>query len=123
MEKRWPDEVFFLHGSNHSSGFVRKSLDFKVKSSQVDVEGMYLILGATIQDKLLINIYTSNKSAKQSLFFQALSEFISDEEYQETNCKISTGGDFNPFAPGDFVEKRILKLVEWFSVHCCAIKS
>ena len=46
-----------------------------------------LILGATIQDEpfLLINIYAPNKSAKQSSFFQALSEFISDEEYQVTN--------------------------------------
>ena len=23
----------------------------------------------------------------------------------------------NPFAPGDFAEKRVLKLVEWFSGH------
>ena len=30
---------------------------------------------------------------------------------------------FNPFAPEDFAEKRILKLVEWFSGHCRAIKS
>ena len=29
----------------------------------------------------------------------------------------------NPFAPGDFAEKHILKLVEWFSDHCRAIKS
>ena len=29
----------------------------------------------------------------------------------------------NPFAPGNFAEKRVLKLVEWFSGHCCAIKS
>ena len=29
----------------------------------------------------------------------------------------------NPFAPGDFAEKRVLKLVEWFSGHCRAIKS
>ena len=29
----------------------------------------------------------------------------------------------NPFAPGDFAEKHILKLVEWFSGHCRAIKS
>ena len=29
---------------------------------------------------------------------------------------------FNPFAPGDFGEKRVLKLVEWFSGHCRAIK-
>ena len=28
----------------------------------------------------------------------------------------------NPFAPGDFAEKRVLKLVEWFSGHCRAIK-
>ena len=30
---------------------------------------------------------------------------------------------FNPFAPGDFAEKRVLKLVEWFSGHCHVIKS
>ena len=29
----------------------------------------------------------------------------------------------NPFAPGDFAEKCVLKLVEQFSGHCCAIKS
>ena len=29
----------------------------------------------------------------------------------------------NPFAPGDFAEKRVLRLVEWFSGHCRAIKS
>ena len=30
---------------------------------------------------------------------------------------------FNPFASGDFAKKRVLKLVEWFSGHCRAIKS
>ena len=29
----------------------------------------------------------------------------------------------NPFAPGDFAEKHVLKLVEWFSGHCRAVKS
>ena len=29
----------------------------------------------------------------------------------------------NPFTPGDFAEKRVLKLVKWFSGHCHAIKS
>ena len=29
----------------------------------------------------------------------------------------------NPFAPGDFAEKRVLKLVEWFSGHCRAIRA
>ena len=28
----------------------------------------------------------------------------------------------NPFTPGDFAEKRVLRLVEWFSGHCRAIK-
>ena len=28
----------------------------------------------------------------------------------------------NPFALGDFAKKRVLKLVEWFSGHCRAIK-
>ena len=31
--------------------------------------------------------------------------------------------EFNPFAPGDFAKKGVLKLVEWFSGHCRAIKS
>ena len=35
----------------------------------------------------------------------------------------NTQAQFNPFAPGDFAEKHILKLVEWFSGHCRAIKS
>ena len=30
---------------------------------------------------------------------------------------------FNPFTPADFAEKRVLKLVEWFSGHCRAIES
>ena len=30
---------------------------------------------------------------------------------------------FNPFAPGDFADKRVLRLVEWFSGHCRAIRS
>ena len=36
---------------------------------------------------------------------------------------ILVSGFINPFAPGDFAEKRVLKLVEWFSGHCHAIKS
>lgn len=30
---------------------------------------------------------------------------------------------FNPFAPGDFAEKRVLRIVERFSGQCCTIKS
>jgi len=31
--------------------------------------------------------------------------------------------DLNPFAPGDFAKKLVLKLVEQFSDHCRAMKS
>ena len=37
---------------------------------------------------------------------------------------IAYDGDWlNPFAPGDFAEKRVLKLVEHFSGHCRAVES
>ena len=36
---------------------------------------------------------------------------------------VKNGQNINPFAPGDFAEKCIFKLVEWFSGHCHAIKS
>ena len=40
------------------------------------------------------------------------------------SCMISMNRmTINPFAPGDFAEKRVLRLVEWFSGHCRAIKS
>ena len=42
---------------------------------------------------------------------------------QSRKSVIFTFHGFNPFAPGDFPEKRVLKLVEWFSGHCRAIKS
>ena len=38
-------------------------------------------------------------------------------------CPLNRGCPLNPFAPGDFAEKRVLKLVEWFSGHFRAIKS
>ena len=39
---------------------------------------------------------------------------------EEIGCGLNR--KINPFAPGDFAEKRVLKLVEWFSGHCRAIK-
>ena len=40
---------------------------------------------------------------------------------EEIGCGLNR--KINPFAPGDFAEKRVLKLVEWFSGHCRAVKS
>ena len=37
--------------------------------------------------------------------------------------KVVVADKVDPFAPRDFAEKRVLKLVEWFSGHCRAIKS
>ena len=34
-----------------------------------------------------------------------------------------SANNINPFPPGDFAKKRVLKLVEWFFGHCHAIKS
>ena len=47
--------------------------------------------------------------------------FLFKLQYMLDEC--TSVGKFNQFAPRDFAEKRVLKLVEWFSGHCCAIKS
>ena len=54
------------------------------------------------------------------LLSNSLSSFFK-EMYGDQFGEFVSG--FNPFAPGDFAEKRVLKLVEWFSGHCRAIKS
>ena len=43
--------------------------------------------------------------------------------FWDINSFITYKLHLNPFAPGNFAEKRVLKLVEWFSGHCRAIKS
>ena len=64
-----------------------------------------------------------------SAFFDNLSilwklqSFMTGVQSQSRKSVIFTFHGFNPFAPGDFPEKRVLKLVEWFSGHCRAIKS
>ena len=42
---------------------------------------------------------------------------------EESVLSVYNHSSINPFTPGDFAEKRVLKLVEWFSGHCRAIKS
>ena len=77
----------------------KKGFDDTVLSKFEDPLGRYLILKAEIKEKLyvLINIYAPNKDKDIITFL-------------------------NPFASGDFAEKRVLNLVEWFSGHCGAIK-
>ena len=117
-------DIYFAHGSNHSRGvaiLIRKSFDFKLKSSRLDEEGRYLILEAIIQDVpfLLVNIYAPNTTTKQSLFFQTFSELICDEGYNECDYKILLGGDLNvamdadlDFSGRNHVVKESVKCVE-----------
>ena len=42
---------------------------------------------------------------------------------EASEIKAKASRFLNPFAPGDFAEKCVLKLVQWFSRHCHAIKS
>ena len=44
-----------------------------------------------------------------------------DSDLQIQNYKVEV--QLNPFASGDFAEKRVLKVLEWFSGHCPAIKN
>ena len=50
-------------------------------------------------------------------------EYLKLQGDGRNNNVASVCTELNPFAPGDFAEKRVLKLVEWFSGHCRAIKS
>ena len=58
----------------------------------------------------------------QNLYFYRI---LNNENFQMEveQMNFVTHLTINPFAPGDFAEKRVLKLVEWFSGHCHAIKS
>ena len=53
-------------------------------------------------------------------FLFLLSSQLSRRTRAETLHRLSI---LNPFALGDFAEKLVLKLVEWFSGRCRAIKS
>ena len=65
------------------------------------------------------NVFNNGTPPKVSNLFTYFSKI------HHCKTRFSVAGNFylNPFAPGDFAEKRALKLVEWFSGHCRAIKS
>ena len=56
---------------------------------------------------------------ENSVFYIAIVFFYAFPFFTDIKCI----DNFNPFAPGDFAEKCVLKLVEWFSGHSHAIKS
>ena len=89
--------------------------------------------------ELLENILDMDRHIKahlNTLFHSKTGDFIRGEEYSksfdeavitrldEAKKRVNSELKYlNPFAPGVFAEKRVLKLVEWFSGHCRAIKS
>ena len=70
----------------------------------------------------LKKIFHSFAALTHEIIFNTLREFCISA--QPCNILyIIKKNQFNPFAPGDFAEKPVLKQVKWFSGHCCAIKS
>ena len=77
---QWLERFFSIH-SRGEAILILKGFDFKYKSFRSDEEGKYLILEASIQDAsfLLVNVYAPNITTKQSSFFLALSNLISEQ--------------------------------------------
>ena len=62
--------------------------------------------------------------------FAAVQKIPESRSALQSGCKVASKRQdknvvigINPFAPGDFAKRHVLKLVEWFSDHCRAIKS
>ena len=92
-------KIFYSHGNNHSRGvmiLVRNDLDLNLISSEIDFEGRYILLNATVQgsDFLLANIYAPNKVHEQCEFFKHLYKLI-ENLHLSTEQKIVIGGDYN----------------------------
>ena len=70
------------------------------------------------------NDTTNNNSLRcYAVTRYAVTGFTNNPSFTVALVVAATSIKLNPFAPGDFAEKCVLKLVEWFSGHCRAIKS
>ena len=72
-----------------------------------------------------IDWYFEKGIKQQSLirWWRADTGELTKKQRQRTDPFFPDCHAFNPFAPRDFAEKRVLKLFEWFSGLCRAIKS
>ena len=99
----------------------------------LQIEGATVVTGALkgtnrvslLKDLSWVELSVRRKIHKLTLMYKMVfNPFIPELPVQilvpSTACDVIS---FNPFAPGDFAEKCVLKLVEWFSGHCRAIKS
>ena len=78
-----------------------------------------------VSEKVSTCFDISNRPLPFHLHLHEISKFLdSATQFLLNKCRqIASLFNFNPFAPGDFAQKRVLKLVEWFSGHGHAIKS
>ena len=89
---------FFSHGSSHSKGVCilvnPSSKSFHLRNVQVDSEGRFLIVKATIDDKFffILNIYAPTDYRDQDRFIQILSEQLVSKT---DTSKIIIAGDWN----------------------------
>ena len=70
--------------------------------------------------KQTINFFLTSITEKTGFKYNNLMLF--NQCIESMSINVLKHNPFNPFAPGDFAEKRVLRLVEWFSGHCRAIK-
>ena len=99
VENIWKSQWFFSHGTEHSKGvliLIKNSLEFELKTTEVDQNGRFIILEANVQDHLFlfVNLYAPNKTTEQSIFFEGISEELDNFSLAE-DCNIVISGDFN----------------------------
>ena len=93
----WGNNIFFSHGSSHSKGVCilvnPSSKSFHLRNVQVDSEGRFLIVKATIDDKFffILNIYAPTDYRDQDRFIQILSEQLVSKT---DTSKIIIAGDW-----------------------------
>ena len=90
-----------------------------------------------LQHKIHCNVRTVQVEQEQlhKKWNNSSIKIVSGKETSESQKMFSFGGQenqvagifhpfiLNPFTPGDFAKKRVLKCVESFSGHCHAVKS
>ena len=71
------------------------TLNFELKSCTQDEQGRYIILMGNVQEQpfVFVNIYASNKTSEQCIFFQEIQTEL-DSLNIEADCDIIIGGDF-----------------------------
>ena len=81
-----------LYSKTKQKQYLKNALRFQPSRAN----GRFIILEANVQDHpfLFVNLYAPNKTIKQSMFFEEISEELDNFSLAE-DCNIVIGGDFN----------------------------